>query len=242
MAGELDVVVHALRQVERNDMSLSKTGLRKTLFHFLRIHAKAQGWSKGVLEQTLECARTAVELMEEPGHCGKRSVGERDPRAEPLTLATLVELAARRASLGDDEKGRYKAFVEQYGEKLVQVLEQQDTDLVSQAWNQVVLLALMPQQKTFQDSRNLEEILQLGEHKTNVPVYLQKMNDWIPVWRALKLMETSGLSFSKDAVVGIEKWKAPVAELLDSVLARYRELGLESPSENVTTEWEEARE
>lgn len=125
-AGDLDTVMQALKQIDRNGMSMGKQELRRELFFQLRNYAQGAGWTKEALLKTFQCARQAVELMEHPSHCGRRSVTTNDPRAEPLVLGTLLELAARCVSFG-----AYQALAVEYTEKLLQALEQQDTDLVS---------------------------------------------------------------------------------------------------------------
>lgn len=125
-AGELDTVVQALKQVDRNGVSMGSREIRRELFLSLRNYAQTAGWTKEALQKTFQCARQAAELMEHPSHCGSRTVSANDPRAEPLVLGTLLELSARCANFG-----AYQTLAVDYIEKLVQTLEQQDNDLVS---------------------------------------------------------------------------------------------------------------
>jgi len=128
-AGEWDTVMLALKQVERNGVSMRIPEVRHAVFVNARLYTKDKGWTKDTLEKSFLFVKQAAELMEHPLHCGSRKVTATDPRAEPLVLGTLLELAARCARHGGFDS--YKPVVEGYAEKLLIALEQQDTKLVS---------------------------------------------------------------------------------------------------------------
>lgn len=128
-AGEWNTVMQALKQVERNGLSMRSPEVRRSVFVTPRLYAKERGWTKEVLEISFRFVKQAAELMEHPSHCGSRKVTERDPRAEPLVLGTLLELAARCARCEGFES--YKPLAEGYTGKLLNALKQQDTELVS---------------------------------------------------------------------------------------------------------------
>lgn len=154
LAGESEVVISALRRVKRTRLHLSSPSLRGIVFRGLRNLAQQHGWSQDALEQALRRVKEVINLMEDEAHCGNRRVDTRDPRAEPLTLGTLAELAARRSAIeGDDQEG-YKAFAVDYGERLVLALEQQDTDLVGHHEYSLPILAHR-QAEDFEEWREL---------------------------------------------------------------------------------------
>jgi len=128
-AGEWNTVMQALKQVERNGLSMRLPEVRRSVFVSSRLYTKERGWTKETLEQAFLFVKQAAELMEHPSHCGSRKVTDRDPRAEPLVLGTLLELAARCASCEGLES--YKPLAEGYTGRLLDALQQQDTELVS---------------------------------------------------------------------------------------------------------------
>jgi len=128
-AGELWVVTQGLKQVKRNGVSMSIPEVRHTVFMGLRTYAKNMGWSEEAIQTSLTHAQQAADLLEHPEHCGRRVIAPGDPRADPVVIGVLLELAARAAQFRQDD-GLPQVLAENYAQKLVAVLEQQATDLV----------------------------------------------------------------------------------------------------------------
>jgi hypothetical protein len=87
------------------------------------------GWDEKAIQTTLEHAQQAADLMELPEHCGHRVVAPGDPRADPVVIGVLLELAARVAQFRQGDSSP-QVLAENYAQKLVAALEQQVTDLV----------------------------------------------------------------------------------------------------------------
>lgn len=128
-AGELWVVIQALNQVKRNGVSMSIPEVRHTVFMGFRRYANNMGWNEEAIQTSLAHAQQAADLMEHPEHCGRRVVTARDPRADPMVIGVLLELAARAAQYRQDDASP-QVLAENYAQKLMTALEQQETDLV----------------------------------------------------------------------------------------------------------------
>ena len=126
-AGQLWVVIQALNQVERNGVSMGIQGVRHAVFLGLRTYANNMGWDEEAVHTSLKYAQEAADLMEHPEHCGRRVVAPTDPRADPVVIGVLLELAARA---GQYQEGGGSPRVLSYVQKLMAALEQQTTDLV----------------------------------------------------------------------------------------------------------------
>ena len=128
-AGELWVVIQALNQVKRNGVSMGIAEVRYAVFVGIRNCANNMGWGEEAIQTSLKHAQQAADLMEHPDHCGSRAVTTHDPRAEPVVIGVLLELAARAAQYRADDSS-LQVLAESYAQKLLAALEQQATDLV----------------------------------------------------------------------------------------------------------------
>jgi len=141
-AGELWVVIQSLNQVERNGMSMSIPGVRHAVFLGLRTFANNMGWDEEAVQTSLKYAQQAADLMEHPEHCGRRVVALHDPRADPVVIGVLLELAARAAHHREGDNSP-QVLAENYVQKLMAALEQQETDLVCfQSTSRIALSSL----------------------------------------------------------------------------------------------------
>lgn len=141
-AGQLWVVIQALNQVERNGMSMSIPGVRHAVFLGFRTFANNTAWDEEAVQTCLKYAQQAADLMEHPEHCGRRVVATHDPRADPVVIGVLLELAARAAQYQEGDSSA-QVLAENYTQKLATALQQQSTDLVCfQSTLRIALISL----------------------------------------------------------------------------------------------------
>ncbi|KAK3078028.1 hypothetical protein LTS18_008624, partial [Coniosporium uncinatum] len=125
-AGYPDVALLALRRVETTGLSLRMPRVLYATFLGIRGSAQDEQGRWGDAERVERAARRAeavAEMMEHPGHCGRRHAGVEDPRASPFVIGTVAEMVALRARLAGDADGKEREKVRVYAGRLVASLE-----------------------------------------------------------------------------------------------------------------------
>jgi hypothetical protein len=128
-AGMLSVVLNCLQQAEYNGLSLKASVVRLSIFQAIRRTAREADWEEEPTQKCLKQVQQVLDLMEEPAHCGQRTVTPCDPRAQPYVIGIPLEIAATRAKnhLGGVDEGE---LVVTYTKRLLSALEQPGNDLV----------------------------------------------------------------------------------------------------------------
>jgi len=133
-AGQLNVLVQCLQQVERNGFSLGIPAVRDGILLGIRQTAAEAEWKHDAIVKALKRAGTVLGHMEHPEHCGSRKVTEQDPRAEPYVIAVPLELAAVDAVVNGQD---HMTKIELYSSRLITALAQQRSALTETSHWQV---------------------------------------------------------------------------------------------------------
>ncbi|QDS69100.1 hypothetical protein FKW77_010209 [Venturia effusa] len=185
-AGQLQMIIQCLWQVEKNGLSLANDELRFDIIDSIRSHATKSGLGTPT-KSALRQIQTVLELMEKPEHCGSRTISDSDPRAEPHVIGVALELAALRANHefgGKDEDG----VVATYFNRLISALGQQKSEVPHSA-----------------RGRRDE---QYALHKF--------VHQHVPVWHALKLAKKLlGQSISAKSRQTAEKYRKDIGTKLN---------------------------
>ena len=112
-AGQIDLMLAALRRVESTGVSLQHYPvLGCTLLGLF--HAGAPKWELEQVEKLLKIGEGVLELLEHPLHGGGRKVTENDLRTRPTVLAPVLFFAAVKAFRqgGQDEGDKARIYAD----------------------------------------------------------------------------------------------------------------------------------
>jgi hypothetical protein len=196
-AGMVSVLLQCLQQAANNGFSLNLPVVRLNMFHIIRDIARNSDWEEEATQKCLKQIQQVLDFMDDPAHCGEKTIMPDDPRTQPYVIAIPLEIAAMRVTnhLGGVDEG---GLVAMYTSRLLAALDQPINHLVLPLYLSISrLYSFFTDQYSQKNDEHwrLPETSNLSGRKADrIPIIVGTaldilLKEFLPVRNALKLAE-----------------------------------------------------